>query len=102
MTFINCTPHTINLNNGESFDSKFIARVSSNHSEFVNGICSQEFGDILGLPEPQEGVLFIVSAIVLSAVKLSGRNDCVAPATGHSDTIRNDKGHIISVPGFIK
>ena len=42
--------------------------------------------------------MLIVSAMVLSA---SDRTDLVAPATGHPDTIRNDKGQIISVPGFI-
>jgi hypothetical protein len=37
---------------------------------------------------------------VLSAC--DDRDDVVAPATGHPDTMRNDKGHIISVPGFVR
>jgi hypothetical protein len=32
----------------------------------------------------------------------SNRDDLVAPATGHPDTIRNEKGQIISVPGFVQ
>ena len=61
----------------------------------------QEFGEIEGLPEPEEEVRYVVSAIVLSAAKAAGRTDCVAPATGHPDVVRNDKGHIVSVPGFV-
>ena len=29
------------------------------------------------------------------------RTDLVAPATGHKDCVRDDKGFIVSVPGFI-
>lgn len=98
--FRNYTPHTINLNDGRSFPSEGVARVSATFTKFSNdGICRQEFGEVEGLPEPQEGVKLIVSAMVLSA---SNRTDLVAPATGHPDTIRNEKGHIVSVPGFVE
>jgi hypothetical protein len=30
------------------------------------------------------------------------RQDVVSPATGHHDCVRNDKGHIVSVPGFVR
>ena len=30
------------------------------------------------------------------------RADVVSPATGHPDTVRNEKGHIVSVPGFVR
>lgn len=63
-----------------------------------DGICRQEFGDVQGLPDPQDGVKLIVSAMVLAA---SDRADLVAPATGHPETVRNEKGHIVSVPGFV-
>lgn len=97
--FRNFTPHTINLNDGRSFASEGIARVSASFTEFNNdGICRQEFGEVEGLPAPEEGVKLIVSAMVLSA---SNRTDLVAPATGHPDTVRNEKGHIVSVPGFV-
>ena len=39
------------------------------------------------------------SSLVLAANRT--RTDLVAPATGRSETIRNDKGHIVSVPGFV-
>ena len=100
--FINLTPHTINLNSGTSFEaSGIIARVSASYTKFDNdGIVRQEFGEVENLPAPKENTIFIVSALVLSAV--NGRDDVVAPATGHPFTIRNDQGHIISVPGFVR
>lgn len=99
MKFLNYTPHEIILNDGRSFPSEGVARVSATFTNFDNdGICRQEFGEVEGLPEPQEGVKLIVSAMVFSA---SDRPDLVAPATGHPDTKRNEKGHIVSVPGFV-
>lgn len=99
--FVNLTPHTITLNDGTSFPSAGIARVSASFSDFDdNGICRQKFGDITGLPDPKDGVRYIVSALVLSAAKAQGRTDVVAPATGHPDCVRKD-GFIVSVPGFV-
>ena len=100
MAFKNYTPHSIALNDGRTFPSMGVARVSNSFSEFKNDICSVSYGDIVGLPEPKEGTIYIVSAIVLNAAKAKGRQDCVAPATGHPDCIRKD-GYIVSVPGFI-
>ena len=65
-------------------------------------IFNQEFGQIQGLPDPQPDTFYLVSAIVLDAAKASGRTDCLAPATGHHETVRNAQGHIVSVPGFVK
>ncbi len=98
--YINCTPHTIKLNDGRSFPaSGDVARVSSTHTSFVDDCCTVVYGDLANVPAPVDGVKYIVSAMVLSA---SDRPDLVAPATGHPDTVRNDKGHIVSVPGFVK
>ena len=102
-TFRNLTPHVIVLNDGREFAREGLARVSATFSKFdENRICSQQFGEVTGLPEPTNGVLYIVSALVLTAAKAQGRTDVVAPATGHPDCKRNDKGFIISVPGFVK
>lgn len=96
---INLTPHAIHLNSGEIFEpSGDIARVSANYSGFVDGVCQQVFGEVTGLPEPVEGVKYIVSALVLAA---SDRDDLVAPATGHPECRRDEQGRIISVPGFV-
>lgn len=104
--FVNLTPHAINLNNGTKFQpSGLIARVSAGYSDFDDDlICRQSYGDITGIPEQQDNVLFIVSALVLSAVKINypNRDDFVAPATGHPDCKRNEAGQIVSVPGFVR
>ena len=102
-TFKNFTPHTITLNDGTNYASEGLARVSATFSSFdADGVCEQQFGEVTGLPEPTDGTMYIVSALVLTAVKAQGRTDCVAPATGHPDCVRNDKGFIVSVPGFVK
>lgn len=101
--FKNFTPHAIVLNDGRSFASEGLARVSAAFTPFdENGVCTQEFGEVTGLPEPAVNTLYIVSALVLTAAKQAGRTDCVAPATGHPDCVRSDKGFIVSVPGFVK
>jgi hypothetical protein len=103
MKFINVTPHAIVLNNGDSFQSEGVARVAASFSAFdADGCCEQQFGEVTGLPEPQEGVMYIVSGLVLTAAKAAGRQDVVAPATGHPDCVRNAAGHIQSVPGFVR
>ena len=100
--FINLTPHVINLNDGTSYASRGIARVSNTFSSFNDdGICEVHYGDIINLPKPRKNTVYIVSAMVLAAAKAAGRTDCVAPATGHPDCVRKD-GVIVSVPGFVK
>lgn len=103
MQYINLTPHAIRLNDGREFQpSGVIARVSAGFSAIVDDVCEQTFGEVSGLPETQSNdVRYIVSGMVLSA--LAGvRDDVVAPATGHPACQRNDKGHILSVPCFVR
>ena len=102
LKFINATPHEIKLNDGRIFEpSGVLPRVSQVMSDFDdNGIAIQSFGEVEGLPEAAPEVVYIVSAMVLSAAK--DRKDLVAPATNHKNTVRNEKGHIVSVPGFVK
>lgn len=103
MKFVNLTPHKIVLNDGTTFESKGVARVSSRFTEFDgNKICEMKFDDeISGLPEPEKDTIYIVSLIVLPVAKEKGRNDVVAPATGHPDCIR-ENGFVKSVPGFVR
>ena len=98
--FINLTPHTINITNGAAYAaSGVVARVGSTHTPFdENGVASIQWGEVTGLPEPQEGVIYIVSALVAQAAK---RSDVVSPASGHPDVVRVN-GQIISVPGFVR
>ena len=99
---INLTPHTITLNNGtEHPPSGKVARVANKFSNFCCGISSVFYGEIENLPEPEEGTIYIVSALVLAAAKEKGRTDVVAPATGYPDCVR-ENGFIVSVPGFVR
>lgn len=103
MTFVNLTPHALNLNDGTVLPSQGVARVSTSFTDFKDGVCCVTYGDVEGLPAPQDGVTYVVSAMVLAAVKaVSDRTDVVAPATGHPDCVRNEKGQIVSVPGFVR
>lgn len=102
---VNLTPHAINITDGPTFPpSGTVARVSVQQvgAGTIAGIPvkTQTFGDIVGLPAPQAGTVFIVSAMVLNAAKAAGRDDVVAPDTANA--VRDDNGHITSVPGFIK
>ncbi len=107
MKFVNLTPHEVNLNCGTNYPaSGNIARVASKFikkegNTFIeNTFYKQSFGEIENLPEQDssESILYIVSGMVFAA---TNRSDVIAPATGHPDTRRNSKGHIISVPGFV-
>ncbi len=95
---VNLTPHPVTVAGVTYPASGQVARVSASFTGIVDGFCQQQFGDIQDLPAPAAGTLYIVSGLVFSA---TDRQDVVAPATGHPDTVRNDKGHIISVPAFL-
>lgn len=103
LTLVNLTLHAIVIDNGSDHlvvePSGSIARVSVETRETaVTGLYSQVFGDVAGLPDPVEGTLYIVSAMVLSAVP--HRVDVYAPATALA--ARNELGHIVSVPGLVR
>jgi hypothetical protein len=102
MKFINLTPHdvtVINNNNKRTFHRDgTIARVSqiSTVVEVVDGvtISAVRFGDVVGLPQPVDGVKFIVSALVKSACP--NRTDLVSPG----DQIRDENGNVIGCKQF--
>lgn len=98
MKTINLTPHAITVGNTTFPPSGTVARVQAGFSPIVNGVCHQTFGDITDLPEPQPDTRFIVSGLVFAA---TDRPDVFAPATGHPDVVRNESGHIVSVPALI-
>lgn len=99
MQIINCTPHEVKLNSGESFPiSGNVARVMAGFKEAENGFFKAVYGQVINLPDEQADTLYIVSSIVANA---TSRRDVIVPATGHPECIRNDKGQIVSVPGFI-
>lgn len=91
----------ITLNSGVNYPSQGTARVSNSFTNFDNdGICDVVYGNVSGLPDPKPNTIYIVSALVLAALK-GKRDDIVAPATGHPDCVRKD-GFIVSVPGFVR
>lgn len=104
MRFINCTPHDINVNGDVYKASGHVARVSSTHDHVgdLNGIPTYtvSYGDVTGLPDNSDSdTIYIVSAMVLAAAP--DRGDLAAPATGHPDVVRNQAGHVQSVPGLV-
>ena len=106
MEIINLTPHDIVVRTAEG-DTIFpksgeVARVStaSKDAGSVNGITVVKtvFGAVEGIPEQEGDTVYIVSAMVLSA--LAGtRGDVVAPDTGNT-AVRNEKGQIVAVTRF--
>lgn len=50
-------------------------------------------------PAPQPGVMFLVNALVLAALRGTGRRDVYAPDTG--PTARRDGGNVTGVYGLI-
>ena len=71
MQVVNCTPHAITVIKPEgsvTFEpSGLMPRVASNQVEIEPGFWRSEMGDVTGLPEQEEGILLIVSAMVQAA-----------------------------------
>ncbi|ARF70806.1 hypothetical protein B7C51_25050 (plasmid) [Paenibacillus larvae subsp. pulvifaciens] len=64
----------------------------------VNGIpvCKTAFGEVEGLPEPQDGIVYIVSALTAQAAK--DRNDLYVP----DEQVRDSEGRIIGCRALAK
>ena len=113
MNIINLTPHAINIalgdRNLEIPASGQVARcaVKSAPAGFipVDGVqipvVQNQFGEVEGLPEPVEGTILLVSALVGSA--LAGtRNDLYGPDTSPRWAVRDADGKIVAVKGLQK
>lgn len=106
MKIQNLTPHPITLQSPNGTQtiqpSGTVARVSATpgQSKDVEGIPvpvaqPDTFGAVEGLPDPEEGTFYIVSAMVGAHVK---RADVLMPGTGPKDgAVRNEKGNIVAV-----
>jgi hypothetical protein len=105
MNIINCTPHPLNIKKGSETitiqPSGIIPRVKTETKtvEGLNGFEVKESRStgVEGLPAPEKDTIYVVSAMVAQA---TDRNDVVSPNTG--EALRNEKGHIVAVPGFVK
>lgn len=108
MNVINLTPHPIVLDVEGTLTtfpaSGIVARVSQTTvgtGMFVAGaeISTSTFGTV-EMPTAVEGTIFIVSAMVLTALGGS-RKDVIAPKTD-ATAIRNEAGHIVAVRGWLQ
>lgn len=103
MTMLNLTPHAINIITPAGTvtvaPSGTVARCSqtSTPAGEVNGIALSRttFGAVTGLPEPVEGTLLIVSALVRAA--LPTRTDLASPG----DLVRDAAGNPVGCKGLI-
>ena len=84
-----------------------VARVSerindiSTVEEYIP-VVSKIYDSIKELPQPEPGIIYIVSVIVLFAAHKIGRTDCISPDTSPESAIRDEKGVIIGVKRFQK
>lgn len=90
---INLTSHPLDIGNGWDFarlESEGLARVESvmkmrervliddgRHGPLAIPVLEIEEGDVTGLPDPCDGILYVVSGIV--AARVVGRDDVVSP-----------------------
>lgn len=104
MEIINLTPHSINIMLGEESiilpPSGKVARckeVSQQVGTLENKvpIVKKVFGEVYDLPDPQEGVIYVVSALVAQAAK---RNDVLCPG----DPVRDAEGKIVGCQSLCK
>ena len=100
MQFVNLTPHTVNIEGRDPIQpSGKIARVSemSRPAAVVDGVqlVFKMFGDVVDLPDPQTGTIYIVSMTVRLACP--GRGDLASPG----DQIRDAAGQIIGCKNLV-
>lgn len=100
MKVVNLTPHTINeVTTGTSYPPSGqvarVAQVTVKAGEH-DGVpmYKSTFGKVEGLPEPEEGTIYIVSAMALNGVV--GRDDVVSPG----NLERDENGQPVGCVGF--
>lgn len=106
MRLVNLTPHELTIAGTTVPPSGLVARVSVEQKQLFTitlgeaevPVFSQVYGAITDLPAPEEGVLYLASNVVRSALG-STRSDVLAPDTGPTG-IRED-GHIVGVTQLI-
>ena len=112
--FINLTPHTVVFQfpdgSRAEFPSTGVARVDNLYGEsttfeFGGKVMTVnspvKYGPVQGLPEPEDGVVYIVSLITLTQPGVAGREDVVAPATGPRDGAVRVDGRIDAVTRWV-
>jgi hypothetical protein len=104
----NMTPHAITVAGVTYPPCGIVARIQEEY-ETEGQFCQVKPGKVIFEKDGQsfpltgydcEGRVHIVSAMVFEATKNWICGVWVAPATGHPNVVRNDKGQIVSVPCF--
>lgn len=105
---LNLTPHTLNVVGADGAhiaDIKpagIVARVvtSTENAGIVAGIpvVRTTYGEIEGLPEPEEATFFVVSSLLAAAAKAAGRDtsDLLVPGR----LLRNEAGQPVGCVGL--
>ena len=114
MTVVNLTPHALVLIAPDGTEtvvpaSGTVARVASRpgtveaREGFPCMVASPTvFGEVTGLPRPEDGTVYVVSGMVGAALAGWGRRDVYMPGTGPSDGARrNEAGHISGVTRLV-
>lgn len=103
MNIVNLTPHALTLVTPSGAvtipPSGTVARVAEEvvpaGTISIEGaeipLVVKRFGEVVGLPEPEPGVLYIVSALVFTAAVAAGRTDVACPG----EPVRNDAGQVV-------
>lgn len=114
---VNLTPHSLGICDPQgnlfttlpSVSSVRVVTTASLSGEVeVEGkevsIVETSYGQVERLPEPVKDTIFIVSQLVISALKAAGINrpDVVAPDTGPQSVIRDEAGQILGVKRFTR
>ena len=100
---LNLTPHSLNLLGVDgvtvTIHSSGVARVSSTSTviDTVAGfsVTRTVFGDVVGLPDHVDGVIYVVSTLVLSALAGS-RTDVYGPGP----LLRDAGGNVVGANGL--
>ena len=98
--FVNLTPHAVVVVGGPTLPpSGSVARCSSASvpaGEHAGVALSRvSFGAVEGLPDPEPGVVFVVSGLVRSAVP--GRSDVASPG----DLVRDAAGAVVGCKNLV-
>ena len=116
MRFENLTPHDLVVYDeaGEKEIARLprtgeVARVNTEATQIgeisIDGhsvpVVETTFGDVVNLPEPYDGVMYVISIIVLQAVR-GLRDDVVVPDTGSESVVRDADGNILGVRRFTR
>ena len=116
---INLTPHAMVVFSSDGTTevariepTGVVVRVQTEATEVgvvsINGadipVVETSYGQVENLPEQQDGTTFVVSTMVLSALKALGvnRRDVVAPDTGPQAVVRDGEGRILGVKRFTR